>query len=174
MRPERLVGWSGIRIQREAETSDASKEAEDLAYAAWRWLGERSPWASYLVASPNFQFVRVGEELRIHWDNRGRVVDGRPVWSAQVGVHVMSVDAFVDESRDFSHRLLVEMDGRIGAIEAGAVRAQTVLNPGALREQHETWRAEFESYFREYTPDIAWREAESALQVIAHRKGLPF
>ena len=175
-RVERLAAhWNRLsELQSEADPIDDSDEAGDLAYAAWRWLGERSPWASYLVANPNFQFVRIGNELRVHWDNRDRVVDGRPVWTAQVGVYAMSVDSFVQECRDFAGRLLVEMDRRIGAIETGSVRAQTVLNPESLREQQETWRAEFESYFKEYQPDIAWQEAERALQVIADKKGLPF
>jgi hypothetical protein len=118
--------------------------------------------------------ARVGDEVRIHWDNRDRAVDGLPVWTAQYGVHALGVESFIQECRDFAIRLLVAMDGRIRAIEAGAVRAQTVLNPRSLRAEQETWRAEFESYFREYQPDIAWQEAERALEAIATRAGLPF
>jgi hypothetical protein len=175
-RVERLAAhWSRLsELKRESERLDDSEEAADLAYAAWRWLGERSPRASYLIASPNLQFVRVGEELRIHWDNRDRVVDGIRVWTAQVGVYAMSVESFVQECRDFARRLLAEMDGRISAIEEGRVQAQTTLNPESLRAQQETWRAEFDSYFKEYQPDIAWQDAERALQLIAGKKGLPF
>lgn len=175
-RVERLAShWDRLsELQLEADRGDESEEARALAYAAWRWLGERSPWASYLVAEPRFQFVRVGEEVCIHWDNRHQKVDGRPVWTAQVGVHAMSVESFVHECRDFAERLLREMDDRIGAIEAGAVRAQTALAPESLRDQQKTWRAEFESYFKDYQPDIPWDEVERALQLIAIRKGLPF
>ena len=93
-RVERLAGhWDRLsELQRESGSIDDSDDAGELAYAAWGWLGERSPRTSYLVANPNFQFVRVGDELRIHWDNRDRLVDGRPVWTAHVGVYAMSVE----------------------------------------------------------------------------------
>jgi hypothetical protein len=175
-RIERLASnWNHLcELRREADAFDERDKASDIAYAAWRWLGERSPWASYLVANPNFQFVRIKEELRIHWDNRDRVVDEVPVWTAQVGVHAMPVESFVEECRAFATRLLSEMESRIGAIEAGAVKAQTILKAQSLREQQETWRAEFASYFSEYRPDIAWEEAERALEFLAEKKGLPF
>jgi hypothetical protein len=175
-RIERLAAhWDRLcKLQRESELADDGDDAEDLAYAAWRWLGERTPWSGYLVANPNFQFVRVGNDVRIHWDNRDLAVDGHPVWTAQHGEHAMRVESFVQECRDFVQRLLIAMDDRIAAIEAGAVRAQAVLEPGLLRVQQETWRTEFETYSREYEPDIAWQKAERALEMIAKRKGLPF
>jgi len=175
-RIERLASdWNLLlELRREVDAEDNSEETNQLAYAAWRWLGERSPCASYLVASPNFQFVRVGDELRIHWDNRGRVVDGCSVWTAQAGVHAMPVASFLEECRDFARRLLNEMESRIGAIEAETVRTRTTLNVHSLRHQHEIWRAEFSSYFKTYQPDIEWQEAERAIQRIAEMKGLPF
>ncbi len=161
-------------VRKDLGLVDDSKEAGVLATAAWRWLGERSPWASYLAASPSFQFVRIGDELQIHWDNRDRLVDGHRVWTAQVGVHAMSVASFVHECRDFASRLLIEMDSRIAAIEAGTSKPRKVLNPQSLREQQEFWRADFDSYFKEYQPDIEWHEAERALELIANKKGLSF
>jgi hypothetical protein len=86
----------------------------------------------------------------------------------------MPVESFVLECRDFANRLLAEMDSRIRAIGSGAVPAKTVLNAESLREQQEAWRTEFESYFKLYEPDVAWPEAESALQIIAEKKGLHF
>lgn len=51
---------------------------------------------------------------------------------------------------------------------------QVNVNISSLWEQHETWRAEFASCFREYVPDIPWQEAENALRTIAERKGIHF
>ena len=110
-RIERLV--SDWRLLMELKQPiDGARAEDDLWYEAWRWLGERSPWTSYLVACPTFQFVRVGAELRIHWDNREQEIDGLPVWTAQQGVHVMSVEAFLDECSDFVRRLLSAMRAR--------------------------------------------------------------
>ncbi len=153
---------------------DEVGETDDLWSEAWRWLGERSPWTTYLVACPKFQFVRVGTELRIHWDNRKQVIDGIPVWTARHGVHVMSAEAFLDESRDFVQRLLFAMHERISKIEAGTMNPQVEVSISSLREQHESWRAEFASCFGEYQPDIPWQKTEKSLLAIAEKKGLYF
>lgn len=60
-RVERLASsWTRLRdLQKRAGTDDENDQA---SYVAWRWLSERSPWTSYLLASPRIQFVRVGDE----------------------------------------------------------------------------------------------------------------
>ena len=92
-----------------SEFEEASTSADDTRYNAWRWLGEQSPWASYLVEEPDLLFVRVGDNVHIHWDNRNRLVNGICVWTARYGVHKLPVDVFVAECRDFAARLLGEM-----------------------------------------------------------------
>lgn len=176
-RIERLASsWAALtELRRRTEEVEDSEKDDELGYAAWRWLGERSPWASYLVACPNFQLVRIGDELRIHWDNRERVVDGIQVWTAEQGTYSMDVVEFGNECRGFAGRLLHEMELRITAIEQGAAQPRAAVNVASLRKQHETWRAEFDSAFtRVYQPDIDWQEAERALEVIANRCGVSF
>ncbi len=51
---------------------------------------------------------------------------------------------------------------------------QVEVSTSSLRQQHETWRAEFASYFGEYQPDISWQETEKALLAISEKKGLYF
>lgn len=153
---------------------DDDHELDDLWYEAWLWLADRSPWTSYLTEFPRFQLVRVGSELRIHWDNREQTIDGIPVWTAQQGVYVMSVEAFLEESRDFARHLLSAMQDRIDGIEAGTMKPQSEVSTSSLREQHEKWSAEFASYFGEYQPSVLWERAEQALQTIAQEKGLHF
>ncbi|MGC4093278.1 MAG: DUF5984 family protein [Polyangiaceae bacterium] len=175
-RLEKLAStWGGLS---ELVNGKAAEEADDDrngdSYTAWRWLGERSPWASYLVDAPRVHFVRIGEEVRIHWDNRDRLVDGHQVWTAQLGVHTMPVEAFVSECRSFANRLLDPMEARIAAIDVGTVSARVALDTASLRQQHETWRTEFGSYFGEYQPDISWPEAECAIERIARQRGASF
>jgi hypothetical protein len=171
---ERLASsWDLLTALRApAKGDDESEQAHDRSYTAWRWLGERSPWASYLVAHPNFQFVRIGNELRIHWDNRDRIVDGIPVWTAQRGVYAMPVEKFLDESRSFGARLLDSMSDRITEIAAGRIRPRVEVSLVSLREQHERARATFASYFREYEPDVPWGETVEALHLIAKARQL--
>jgi len=168
---ERLVSDWQLLAELQRPIDDDLELVDDRWYVAWRWLNVRSPSTWYLVAHPRLQFVRVGDELRIHWDNREQLIDGLPVWTAQQGVHVMSVDAFLEECRDFAQRLLSAMHDRIAGIEGGAMKPQVEVSTGSLYEEHEMWRGEFESYFREYQPDIQWQETENALKAIAERKG---
>jgi hypothetical protein len=160
------------RIERLAENWDAlaklvARPLEDevelddrLEYQAWRWLGERSPWTSYLAQYPNFCFLRVGERVHVCWDNRERRVEGMPLWSAQQGFFALEVDEFLAEARSFADRLLEAMAERISGIEGRA------LDASELRRQHETWRAEFAGYFGERAPDIPWQETEAALEAL--------
>ncbi|MBA4106658.1 MAG: hypothetical protein C0485_12950 [Pirellula sp.] len=166
-RIERLASNWQLLMELEKPLDDV-RAVDDLWYDAWGWLGERSPSTSYLVGCPKFQFVR------IHWDNRGRSIDGLPVWTARQGVRVMSVEAFLEECRDLVRRLLSAMHERIAGIEVGAMKPQVEVSTSSLHEQHEMWRAEFASYFGEYQPDVPWQETENTLLAIAQKKGLRF
>lgn len=165
---ERLVAdWellSRLQATSSQESSDVSAEDD---YTAWSWLGERSPWTSYLNATPQLCFVRVGDEVHVRWDNRQWLVDGIPVWTAQHGVLAMPANEFLGECRSFADRLLDGMQSRINDIEANRARPQVPVDVFALREQQETWREEFETYFAPYKPDIPWGDAERAVRRIA-------
>jgi len=47
---------------------------------------------AYLVQYPRFHFVRIGDEIEIGYDNRGCLIDGVPVWAAQIGAYRISVE----------------------------------------------------------------------------------
>ena len=173
-RVERLASdWNKLRqLQKATEALDENDESWDLTYNAWRWLGERSPWTSYFVSNPRFTFVRVRDEVRIHWDNRGLEIDGITAWTAQTGVHVLPVTAFIDECRSFSNRLLIQMAQRVDLLESGSAKAQVPVNIESLREQHDSWKAELETYFKERDTDLSWQETEHALCAAAEKTAL--
>lgn len=170
---ERLTSDWELVARLRAQSGDETEEDEERYYTAWRWLGARSPWASYFQAHPDFHFVRIGGEVHVHWDNRDRVMEGLPVWSAQEGVHVLPVETFLAECRDFAGRLLLQMKERIDGMEAGTLKPQVPIDAARLRNQHEIWRTEFDSYFRpEAEPELPWAEVEEALRALAARKGV--
>lgn len=153
-----------------AGQDDASDN--DRSYVAWRWLGERSPSTSYLVAHPRLWFVRVADEIWIQWDNRDRMIDGRPMWTATHGKYVLSLATFVAECRAFASRLLQEMDDRLLAIESGTAVPACAVSLPALRAEHETWRAELAAYFEHCEPDFTWSEVEQAIRSLAADHGV--
>ncbi|MBX3204535.1 MAG: hypothetical protein KF764_05670 [Labilithrix sp.] len=135
------------------------------SYAGLRWLAERSPWTSYLVEHPRVSFVRVSNEIRVHWENDNRQIDGIPVWTATRGVFALSIEAFTEECRSFHDRLLRAMAARIDRIEAGRAKPLAEVDVSSLRQQHDTWQRELSDYTdRPYQPDVAWEDAESALR----------
>jgi len=179
---ERLASdWQLLEQLRTPSDSDADPEneddiprGEDRYYKAWRWIGERSPWTSYLVANPEFLFIRIGDDLHIHWDNRERSIDGIPVWVARYGVHVLPVASFLEECRGFADRLLAAMEERLAGIEAGSLRPRIAVDVHSLRQQHATWRDQFASYFEDRKPDIPWEVTEHALRTLARNRGVIF
>ena len=157
---------SSLRLLREHE------QAGDTSYAAFRWLGERSPWMSYLVANPRFWFARVRDEVWTQWDNVGLEMDGVQPWTATRGVFRLPLNRFVSECEEFAESLLSAMDRRIAQIETREARPQVDVDVASLRQQHGEWKTEFGSYFRQYEPDISWPEAEVAVRKLAGELGV--
>ena len=149
------------------ELEDEPDSESGPQYTAWRWLGERSPWTGYFVECPEFYFVRIGDRIHIRWDNRRKRVDGTEIWEASYGSYEMTVEAFTAECRDFSDRLLADMLKRISRIETGDSHPKVAVSIDSLREQHESWRDQFDSYFHEEWPDISWGEAEREIRKAA-------
>lgn len=157
------VAWNWDLLR---EVLIQSKE-HDASYEAFRWLEERSPWASYLTQCPEICFIRKENNIIIGWDNRDCIIDSLQVWESNFGTFVISVDDFLKECRSFADRLLDEMYNRISMIESGELKAQIYLDPEALLKQHEAWRTEFGEYFScRNNPDIAWEENKKAFDSI--------
>jgi hypothetical protein len=175
-RIERLAGdWDAMKgLEAACFALDETDDPDRLAYDAWRWLGERSPWTSYLAANPQISFVRIGNDVRIHWDNRNLEIKGIAAWTAGKGMHAIPVDVFREECREFSDRLLEQMARRIDSLETGKLRARIPVSCASLRTQHDEWVAEFAGYFKPREPDLSWTETERALATMAEKLGAKF
>jgi hypothetical protein len=170
---ERLASrWDALRALVEADVDDGSDEAADRWTVATRWMGERSGSTGYLTASPEIHMVRVGEEVRVIWNNREKLVDGIPVWTATSGTLALPVAEFVGECRAFAEQLLEQMKSRRRGIRARSLLPQVSVDLASLRVEQETWRKEFDSYFDEYEPEVPWSDAELALEAIAVSQGV--
>ena len=119
------------------ELAARSDEDQQRDYVAWRWLGERSPWMSYLVAFPRFAVLRVGVDVHVAWDNSEVVIEGLKVWTAESGVLVLSVEAFLAECRSFADRLLASMGDRDRRDRSG--RGPALRCDGRERSPRTAW-----------------------------------
>jgi hypothetical protein len=176
LRVERLAAdWDAMKKFEEACFAlDEKDDPENLAYDAWRWEGERSPWTSYLNANPRLSFLRIGDEVCIHWDNRSLDIEGVMAWTAGKGTHTLPADIFLKECRDFANRLLAQMASRIDSLEGGRLRTQVPLDFACLRRQHQEWAEELEDYFKPRKPDLSWEQTERALSTLARKIGVCF
>lgn len=167
----RIVG----DIERLAELDSSTRRAADaidkdgalmLGALAWRWLGERSPCMSYLVQYPRFHFVRIGDEIQIAYDNRDRLINGIPVWTAQLGATRLSIAAFVSAVTDVSAALLDAMAARLDDLEHYRVSPRAPVDLASLREQHTTWTNELSASFAPTPPEVPWAETLAALAAL--------
>lgn len=172
-RIERLALDNEMLSALETAAQNEEFDDDDISYAATRWLGERSPWTSYLSENPHFVFLRLKDNVHIRWNNHDKIIDGIPVWSAEHGELIMPVDEFSAECDSFRDRLLHAMVERIDAIECGRAVPQIPVDIESLRQQHKNWQTEFASY-AVYKPDFVWEEVEKAIEVIAKRVGILF
>lgn len=155
-------------------TEDDADEGSDLWYAAWRWLGERSPWLGYLAATPRFSFLRFGDPdvVRIGFYDRGSEIDGIPAWTSGIGYVDVDARAFEEEVAQFPVRLLDEMGRRIEDVEAGRARCQVPVDVVSLRKEHAQWTRELSADRPSGTPDFSWEATATALRRLAERYGL--
>lgn len=172
--PASMVDFVGDRAAVDDLLRRTTGASEDASYNAWRWLGQRSISAAYFLAHPMVWFVRLDDQLCVRWDNRERVVDGIPVWTATRGEFTIPLSAFQAECTDFKDRLLMAMERRIDGIASGDAPAAIPLDAQSLRQQQETWRNEFAGDLRPVGPDVPWDVTEKALRELAAIAALPW
>jgi hypothetical protein len=151
---------------RRSADSMGADDASGLYYSAWRWLGERSPCMAYLVEYPRFHFVRIGDEIEIGYDNRNCLIDGVPVWTAQIGAHRIAVEAFAAAVTETSAALVDAMAERIEDLDHGRAAPQAPIDLASLWEQHATWKRELSENFEPRLPDVSWDETLAALAAL--------
>jgi Family of unknown function (DUF5984) len=106
------------------------------------WLGERRLATGYLVGGPNVAFWRIDDVVHVAWDNRERMEDGQPIWSASVGHITMSVEDFIGEVRDFNDRLIAEMAERVKAARTNWPHPEVAIDLEQLdceQKDRSTW-----------------------------------
>ena len=165
---ERLARRHNIQ---ELKQSVWGNDDSDEGYEAFRWLEERSPFASYLVATPEFSFVRLGDEVQVCWNNTQEIIAGSPTWTAGKGSCTLSAETFEKECRDFCDRLMSQMGERLDAIEGGS-QTQVPVDVSALRVQHQTFCDEFAAFFTRARPEAKWGIAEQSIRRQAKEAGI--
>lgn len=75
-----------------------------------------------LVQEPRIRIWSNETEVFVNWDNRDRLVDGIPVWTASLGIQAYKRDDFLAEVQDFRDRYFNAMTRQLALVRAGALK----------------------------------------------------
>jgi hypothetical protein len=137
----------------------------ELGDAAVAWSGKRHLDSAYLSPSANIAIWSDREHVHIEWDNRDRLFEGNPAWSALVGSYSMPRDQFLSEMKSFHDRLMEQMAARVDQVMAGHLPSEIEIDvPSLVREQGQRTRS-FDEALR-VVPGTDWQRAETAIREI--------
>ncbi|MEM8559098.1 MAG: DUF5984 family protein [Bacteroidota bacterium] len=154
---EQCMGWWGAQPDTE--------EAWDVFDLATAWVGQRYLDSGYLNPDSDVWMWSHDESVFIQWDNRDKLVEGIPAWTAQHGRCEITVSDFIEALAVFNAELFRQMQVRVDAVEAGwCPPGATIDVPHLKREQRERpWL--FAQAFR-LPPVIDWLATEAACERI--------
>ncbi len=115
----------------------ASEKSTDLIDDAGPWMGRRTLDCTHLSPSTHIVFWSDDDTVHIEWDNRGKLLEGNPAWSEQLGRWNLPREHFMNEVRSFHDRLMEQMSSRVEEVAAGALAERAYVDlPGLRREHH--------------------------------------
>lgn len=101
------------------------------------WVNVRRLDSAYLSPSANTLIWSDAEYVYFEWDNRDKVVDGKPAWSAICGRYQLKRDQFMLEIRSFHTRLMNQMSERIEQVLTGILSPEINIDLASLVREHE-------------------------------------
>jgi hypothetical protein len=141
-----------------------SDAAWDLVYRATGWWDQRRMSAYYLRYPPRLHFWSDGKKVEVRWDNRRHVVDGIPLWAAQVGTYGLSIEKFIREFQQFCERFFSDMRKRVRAVEEHWSRPEIEVDMRGFPIDQQGWE-EIWDYARKPIPaKTDWDKVRGALQ----------
>lgn len=133
--------------------------------AAVMWAGKRWFDSGYLRPSANLAIWSDEEQVHIEWDNRDRIFDGKPAWSAILGSYHMPRSEFVEEVRAFHSRLMEQMAVRVQQVQEGALSSEIEIDLPGLVKEHEKRARTLETALN-FRPLTDWNDTERAIREI--------
>lgn len=134
----------------------------DLAAACGSWIGNRSLESGYLRPSTRIRMWSDASTVHIEWDNRDKLINGVPAWSASLGTCPWPRLEFIREVRSLHDRLLQEMGERIAQVAAGALPD---VGPDCchLTEEHLNRSVPIDHLFAGPTVPTDWEQVGDAI-----------
>ncbi len=139
--------------------------------AAVAWSERRRLDSAYLSPSANIAIWSDREHVHIEWDNRDRLFDGKPAWSALLGAYRMPRDRFIEETRSFHVRLMDQMAARVDRVVSDGLPSGIHIDlPGLVRE-HGQRTGSLDTALQVAIPPTDWQRTERAIREILAAQG---
>lgn len=122
--------------------------------------------SAYLSPSTSILMWPDEKSVHIEWDNRGKIIDGKPAWSASMGLFQMPREDFVREVESFHFRLIEQMTSRVSQVVSGALTPDIRIDFPGLLSEHEERLNEFNRAL-ENSVTTSWDEVEHAIMAIS-------
>ena len=90
----------------------------------------------YLSTPARIRFWSEATMIYVEWDNRDKLIDGHPAWSATVGCYTLTRDEFLSEVRSFHERLMEQMGERVQRALSGAIPREIRIDLPGLAAEH--------------------------------------
>jgi hypothetical protein len=141
-------------------SQDAMDENLDVALEALR---VRSLYTEYLSPSAGIWIWSSDTKTIIEWDNRDRLFEGRPVWTAQAGRFELNRQDFLHEVRAFDTKLMEAMSFRVRAASASWTRPEVKIDVKKLAAEQVERGSWFDSAVRHGSRATDWQAVQEVL-----------
>ncbi|MES2206797.1 MAG: DUF5984 family protein [Pseudomonadota bacterium] len=139
-----ISGESAISWQKTFEQWCEKHEAHatedrylEVLTVATEWQSKRQLDSLYLSPSANIAIWSDAESVHFEWDNRDKLIDGQPAWTALQGAYKLPWSDFTHEIESFHTRLMNQMGHRVKQVASGALSAEIKIDLAALMREHE-------------------------------------
>lgn len=159
------------RLLETKEDDAAIDDYWEVIEAAFRWVENRRLDTLYLSPSANIYFWSDATHVHFEWDNREKLVNGVPAWTALYGTYCLSREEFIAEVKSFHTRLMEQMGDRVKQVLAGALSPDIAIDLDWLqREQKERSRS-IDGVFLGPSTATDWQAVQSAINEIERDLG---
>jgi hypothetical protein len=130
------------------------------------WIGKREISTAHL--SPSVDFVMWSDDAAVHveWDNRAKLFQGVPAWSAAQGSFSVPRQQFANDVLAFHDRLMQAMAERVRAAAAGAFPPEVSVDIAALTREHDARASLSAKNFGPPPVPTDWNAVRRAIQAI--------
>ena len=155
-------GGLGSTMQTLEKMREALEETDSSLDVALEALGNRIFDSGYLNPSAGISIWGYGAKTIIEWDNRDRLFNGKPAWTAVQGRHELAREEFIEEVQAFHLKLMTAMDERVREVCSNWIRSDVRIDFEQLVAEQAERRDSFDSALRSIrTTD--WPSVELAL-----------